>query len=336
MYWKDKRIGVLMGGMSTQKELSLGTGEAVYSVLADRGYDVRKIFLDRDLDLVLRQNNIQVVFNALHGRYGEDGCAQGLLELLGIPYTGSGVLASALAMDKVRTKEILRLYNLPTPPGYVIDRNSLDRLESIHGHFGFPCVVKPVGQGSSIGVKTVCSTAELETACEEALHFDSRVIVERHIKGMEITVGVSGRGSLAAMEIVSQTGLFDYRSKYTSESVQYHLPARLSPGRYQGVMTQAFMAHRALGCKGVTRVDMVVSSDGNEFILEVNALPGLAPNCMIPKIAHYKGIDFGDLIEALLDEASLNSGISDSVWEHPLQEDLPYATAVARELVNAH
>ena len=306
MDWKDKRIGVLMGGMSTERKVSLASGEAVHAALADQGYDVCKVFLDRDLDLVLRQNNVQIVFNALHGRYGEDGCVQGLLELMGLPYTGSGVLSSAIAMDKVRTKEILRLYNLPTPPGYSIVSEQLEDLKRIHGHFGFPSVVKPVREGSSVGVMVARDFEELEYACEEAFNFDDRILIERYIDGVEVTIGVSGEGALAAMEIDSPSALFDYRSKYTPGTVEYHLPARLSAGRYQGVLTQAQLAYRALGCSGVARVDMLVSTDGNEFILEVNTLPGLSANCMIPKIAHYKGIAFIDLIERVLDEASLH------------------------------
>lgn len=338
MDWKDKKIGVLMGGMSSQREISLGTGEAVYTALADSGYDVNKIYLDRDLDLVLRQNNIQVVFNALHGRYGEDGCVQGLLELLGIPYTGSGVTASAIAMDKVRAKEILRLYNLPTPPGYVIDGESLSRLKSVHGNFGFPVVVKPVAQGSSIGVKVARSLEELEIACEEALHFDHRVMVERHIRGVEITVGVRTDGAMAAMEVVTPKGFFDYESKYMKGITQYHLPARLSPGRYQGVLTQAYLAHRAFGCNGISRVDMIVSEDGNEFILEVNTLPGLASNCMIPKIAHFKGISFPELVESLLDEATLHSvsPFFTSDVTIPDQEGYNRRVPFGREVANAH
>lgn len=339
MDWKDKRIGVLMGGMSTEKEVSIRSGEAVYTALADRGYDVCKVFLDRDLDMVLRQNNVQVVFNALHGRYGEDGCVQGLLELMGIPYTGSGVLASALAMDKVKTKEILRLYNLPTAPGYSLGESHLKSLRKLHGNFGFPVVVKPVKQGSSVGVMVVHDFDELELACEEALQFDNQVLIERHINGVEITVGVMQDGALAAMEIVSQKGIFDYQSKYTSGTTEYYLPARLSAGRYQGVMTQAYLAHQALGCSGVTRVDMVVSTDGNEFILEVNTLPGLTPTCMIPKIAHYKGIEFSDLVESVLDEVTIKErdlrlagyAFGDEVTDYTSQED-----SLAAKRLSAH
>jgi D-alanine-D-alanine ligase len=309
MDWKHKRVGILMGGMSAEREISVATGEAVHSVLADRGYEAHKIFVDRDLDLVLRQANIQVAFNALRGRYGEDGCVQGLLEVLGIPYTGSGVLASALAMNKLKTKEVLRLYNLPTPPGYAISADGLEKLELLHGTFGYPCVVKPAAQGSSVGVTLVHSYAELELALEHALRFGAQALVERYIEGMEITVGVLGDRVLGAMEICTTQPLFDYNAKYGAGETAYHIPARLSRGRYQGVLTQALMATRALGCGGVARVDMLVSENGNEFILEINGSPGLAPQCMIPKIAHFAGLSFGDLVEEVLQEAHLSTHV---------------------------
>ena len=166
---KNRKIGVLMGGLSSEREISLRTGEAVLAALQSRGHDAIAVFVDRDLDLVLRQQGIDVAFLALHGRYGEDGCVQGMLEVLGIPYTGSGVLASALAMNKVKAKEMFRLHNLPTPAYHVIDGET-DPVELIelHGDFGFPCVVKPVHEGSSVGV-AICETPdELARACERA------------------------------------------------------------------------------------------------------------------------------------------------------------------------
>ncbi|MES1164968.1 MAG: D-alanine--D-alanine ligase, partial [Verrucomicrobiota bacterium] len=186
----QRKIGVLMGGLSAERDISIRSGEAVVAALADRGYDAWPLFVDRDVDLVLRQARIDVAFVALHGRYGEDGCIQGVLELLGIPYTGSGVLASALAMNKVRAKEVFRLNNLPTAPGYVVQSDGGEDLLELHGSFGFPVIVKPAGEGSSLGIKIARDELELEAAVEEALRYDDDVLVERFIEGKEVSVAI--------------------------------------------------------------------------------------------------------------------------------------------------
>jgi D-alanine-D-alanine ligase len=293
-----------MGGLSSEKAVSLETGEAVVTALTDLGYQVVPIFVDRDLDLALRQAQIDVAFVALHGRYGEDGCVQGLLETLGIPYTGSGVLPSALAMHKVKAKEIFRLHNLPTPPYHVIGRHQQGEVLACHGDFGFPAVVKPVGEGSSVGVDIVSTSAELVAACEKGFCFDNSLLVERFVAGQEVSVAVLGDRALGAVEIVPNTEFYDYTAKYSGGS-SYHIPPRLSPERYRGILTQARRAHRALGCSGATRVDLIVSDSGNEYVLEVNTLPGLTPNSLLPKIAHAAGIEFPQLVEAILQGARL-------------------------------
>lgn len=302
-----KRIGVLMGGLSAEREISLKSGEAVYNALTSRGHHAVRIYVDRDIDLLLRQMEVDVVFNALHGRYGEDGCIQGLLEMLGIPYTGSGVLASSLAMHKVKTKELLRLHNLPTPPYYVMSRDRFVSLEEVHGAFGFPVVVKPAGEGSSVGVSLADNLDELEKACEDAFQFDDAVVVERYILGKEVHVGILNGKALGAIEIDSHNRIFDYQAKYTPGHADYYLPARLSPERYRGILTQAVRAHQALGCDGASRVNMIVSDLGNEYILEINTLPGLTANSLLPKIAQHAGLEFADLVEAILEDASLRA-----------------------------
>jgi D-alanine-D-alanine ligase len=303
-----KKIGVMMGGLSAEREISLQSGEAVYGALKERGYNALRIFVDRDIDLLLRQMKVDVVFNALHGRYGEDGCIQGLLEMLGIPYTGSGVLASSLAMHKVKAKEIFRLHNLPTPPYYVLARERFVNLEEVHGAFGFPVVVKPAGEGSSVGVGLANDVEELEEACEDALRFDDAVLVERYIPGKEVHVGVLGGQALGAIEVCPRRRqIFDYQAKYTPGHADFFLPARLSPERYRGILTQAQRAHQALGCDGATRVNMIVSELGNEYILEVNTLPGLTPNSLLPRIAAHAGLGFGDLVVSLLEDATLRA-----------------------------
>lgn len=297
---KDKRIGILMGGLSAEREISLKTGDAIYEALKERGYDVTKVLVDRDLDKTLRATPIDVAFIALHGTYGEDGCVQGLLECFGIPYTGSGVFASALAMDKLKSKELFRLHNVPTAPYYGLESSELDQLEKVHGSFGFPAFVKPRRQGSSVGAGRANDLAELRTRCEESAKHDSSILVERFVAGREIAVGVLDGHALGAIEIVPKAGFYDYKSKYTSGQSEYHYPARLSPTRYKGVLTLAERASKALGCEGATRVDLLVTEGENEYVLEVNTLPGMTKTSLLPKIAAGAGYDFGALCEAIL------------------------------------
>ncbi len=302
---KSKRIGILMGGLSAERQVSMVTGEAIYDALLERGHDVIKVFVDRDIDQVLRQEPIDVAFIALHGSYGEDGCIQGLLEILQIPYTGSAVTESALAMDKLKSKELFRLLNVPTPPYYAIDAEQIPELDEIHGCFGYPVFVKPRRQGSSIGAGRADDIAELATRCEEAARFDDSIVVERFVAGREITVGVLDGRALGALEIVPHSGVYDYRSKYQSGQTEYFFPARLPPTRYQGMLRIAERAVDALGVSGAVRVDMLATDGENEYVLEVNTLPGMTPTSLLPKIARGVGYDFGDLCEAILSRASL-------------------------------
>ncbi len=302
---RRKKIGVLMGGLSAEREVSLRTGEAIFAALRDRGHDAYRIFVDRDVDLVLRQARIDIAFLALHGRYGEDGCIQGLLEMLGIPYTGSDVLSSALAMNKVKSKEIFRLRNLPTAPYYTITHGAHGEVVESHGSFGFPVVVKPACEGSSIGVSLARTPEELEAAVEEALRLGDEVLVERYMEGKELGVAILNDRPLGVIEIVPSSKFYDFQAKYSSRKTEYHFPARISPERYRGVMEQALAAHRALGCSGATRVDMIVSDKGNEAILEVNTLPGMTQTSLLPKIAHGAGISFPELCEQILSTARL-------------------------------
>jgi D-alanine-D-alanine ligase len=247
---------------------------------------------------------------------------------MGIPYTGSGVLPSALAMDKLKSKELFRLYNVPTPPYYVVRRDDLTRLEQIHSSFGFPSFVKPRSGGSSVGAGAAKSLAELKQRCEDAARFDEWILVERLIRGREVAVGVldgnalgarliRGRevavgvldgNALGAIEIEPKGGFYDYKSKYQKGQSEYHFPARLSPTRYQGVLNLAERAVHAVGATGATRVDLLVTSDENEYVLEVNTLPGMTPTSLLPKIAAGAGYDFGDLCEAILERAALHVG----------------------------
>jgi len=306
-----RRVGVVMGGSSGERDVSLRSGAAVAEALEARGYEVVRIAVGDDfgpeLLTTLRKARVEAVFLALHGRLGEDGCVQGLLELARIPYTGSSVLASALAMDKLKAKEMFRLHNVPTPPYYTVSAGD-DRadLETLHGSFGFPVVVKPRGEGSSLGVTKVASFAELGPALDEAFELDDTVIIERFVSGIEINVGILDGKVLGAIEIAPKSGFYDYEAKYTPGMTEYFMPARLSPTRYRGVLNLAERAARALGCTGAVRVDLLVTSGENEYVLEVNTLPGMTQTSLLPKIAAEAGYDFGALCEAIVEGAQLH------------------------------
>lgn len=301
-----KRVGVLTGGLSPERDISLKTGESVYQALRARGYDAIKLFVDRDIDQVLRQNPIDVAFIALHGTYGEDGCIQGMLEVLGIPYTGSGVLASALAMDKVKAKELFRLYNVPTPPYYTVKPTQLAELEEIHGSFGFPVFIKPRSQGSSVGSSKATSLTELKRGCELAAQFPGDILVERYIKGREVQVGLLHGKPLGAIEIEPKREFYDYQAKYQPGQSNYYYPARVSDARYQSLLNLAERANRSVDATGATRVDMLVTEGENEYVLEVNTLPGLTSSAsLLPKIAAGLGFNFEDLCVAILEGTPL-------------------------------
>jgi D-alanine-D-alanine ligase len=313
---KSKRVGILMGGVSSEREVSLNTGNAIYETLKERGYDVVKVLVDRDIDRALRAEPIDVAFIALHGTYGEDGAIQGLLEIFGIPYTGSGVMASALAMDKLKSKQLFRLCNVSTPPYYVVTRDDLPKLEAIHGSFGFPTFVKPRCQGSSVGAGRANDLGELATRCTEALRFDDFALVERHVAGKEINVGVLDGKALGAIEIVPKGAFYDYKSKYQPGGSEYHFPARLTPTRYKSVLALAERAVQALDVSGATRVDMLITEGENEYVLEVNTLPGMTATSLLPKIAKGAGYDFGDLCEVILQRARLHQRRPEDAQEH--------------------
>jgi len=304
---KNRNIGVLMGGMSTEKNVSIASGEAVLDALLEREYNAVGIFVDRDLDLALRQHEIDVAFLALHGRYGEDGCIQGMLELMGIPYTGCDVLASALAMNKAKSKELFRLHNLATPESYVLHASQMHEVETLHGTLGFPVVVKPLAEGSSVGVRWVDCFEDLRDACENALRFDNQILVEEYIEGQEVAVAIVEDRALGAIEITTSSKLFDYAAKYDACNNAYYIPPRVTPVQYTSLLEQAALAHEALGCSGATRVDMIVPRNGKAMILEVNSIPGFTPTSLLPKIAHSAGLSFQDLVEAILGGASLST-----------------------------
>ena len=305
--WTGKRVAVLYGGLSSEREVSLNTGKAIAKALEARGLDVSLVDVDRDVASRLRELRIDVAFNALHGRWGEDGCIQGLLEAVGVPYTGSGVLASAMGMDKVVSKTLFRALGLAVADYRVFSRSRAGEISVADLPFGLPCVVKPAGEGSSVGVSLVKEAGALGKACREAASFKGDVIVERYVKGKEIQVAVLDGKALGAIEVVPAHEFYDYAAKYTAGTTQYFYPARIAEADTRTVLAAAEVAHRGLGCDGVTRTDFILAPDGTAFILEVNTLPGMTATSLVPKIAKGNGISFEDLCERLLDGASLKA-----------------------------
>jgi D-alanine-D-alanine ligase len=306
---KSQRVGILMGGSSAEREISLHSGRAVACALEQAGHEVVRIDLGSQQDPAeqLRRAAIDVAFLALHGRFGEDGCVQGMLELLGIPYTGSGVLESALAMDKLKSKELFRLHNVPTPPYYVFSAQpTSDEILETHGSFGFPAMVKPRREGSSIGISLAHDADRLIEAIRAAAEHDRDVLVERFIRGKEITVGILNGRVLGALEVAPASGIYDYAAKYTPGMTEYHVPARLTPALYKNVLFLAERAAEALGVSGAVRVDMIVTEGQNEYVLEVNTLPGMTPTSLLPKIAEAAGFGFVELCDSILSSARLH------------------------------
>ncbi|MDP1826351.1 MAG: D-alanine--D-alanine ligase [Archangium sp.] len=295
----SRRVGVLLGGWGEEKDISVKTGEAIATALEKRGHAVTRIIAGPGLDQAVRSAGIDVAFLALHGRMGEDGKVQGLLEVMGVPYTGSGVLASALAMNKGFAKKLFRQHNLATPAGYVVGVGQLDQVEELHCDLGFPCVVKPSSGGSSVGLSLVHTLEGLRPAVALACRYGGEAMVERYVKGKEVTVAILGGEVLGSCEISSPAATFDYATKYEG-GARYHLPPRLPGTRITNLETMALTAYRALGCRGAARIDFICPDVGNEVLLEVNTLPGMTPTSLLPKIARQRGLTFEDLCEKLL------------------------------------
>jgi D-alanine--D-alanine ligase len=303
---KDKKIAVLMGGPSAEREVSLNTGKAILNALQEKGYNAVGIDLEpnRVFDQ-LRENKIEFVFNAIHGKYGEDGMLQGALDMLGIRYTGSGVLASAIAMDKGISKRLFIAAGVPTPRSHLFDcpTEAFDQQTQIEAEFNFPVVIKPASQGSSIGVRIVNEKAEFRDALEEAFSFSRQVLVEEFVKGKEVTVAVYGNEApqaLPVIQIVPHSGRYDYHSKYTKGATEYLVPAPLSPRLTEEIQAVAVRTFKLLGCRGVARVDIMLDEQDRPFVLEVNTIPGMTATSLVPKAAAASGISFPELCERLL------------------------------------
>jgi D-alanine-D-alanine ligase len=303
-----KRVGILSGGLSVERDVSLRSGAAISEALRSLGYRVVEVDVQRDVALRLLDMSIDVAFIALHGRYGEDGSIQGLLESMHIPYTGSGVLASALGMEKVFSKQVFAAQGIPTPlfRSFETPEAAVAGLDALP--FPFPVVVKPSREGSSVGVY-ICKSrdASLE-AIPKASVLAGTILVEQFIAGREVQGAVLDDISLGAIEIVPAREFYDYEAKYTAGSgTKYLFPAPLPGPQYTKVNAVCLAAHRALGCSGATRSDCIVTTEGEVWLLELNTLPGMTTLSLLPKIAAGRGIDFPALCERLLLGASLKA-----------------------------
>lgn len=303
---KEKNVVVLMGGPSAEREVSLNTGKAILTALVENGYHAVGIDLD-PLHLVdqLKEAKCDIVFNAVHGKYGEDGALQGALELMGIPYTGSGVLANAMAMDKGVSKQIFNASGISTPRSKTYNQAQVNAalMEEITREFSIPVVVKACAQGSSIGVTIVEDKADLESAVKDAFQYSEKILVEEFIKGRELTVAVWGKEhkeALPIIEIVPHSGKYDYQAKYTKGATEYLVPAKLDENVAKNIQEVAVKAFNALGCSGIARVDVMLGEDNVPYVLEVNTVPGMTATSLVPKAAKAVGIEFADLCERLL------------------------------------
>lgn len=318
-----------MGGVSAERDVSLRSGRAVFNALKNLGYNAVAIEIvtgrrsqvtsknsqskiqntkykivtchSSKICEVLKKEKIEIVFLVLHGGYGENGAIQGLLEVMNIPYTGSGVLSSALAMDKEAAKKVFHYCKIPVPQFHIISQNSesIDyQLSTIN--FELPWVIKPATEGSSIGVNIVRDKSFLGSAMEEAFRFCERVIIEKYIEGKEIHVGILNNNVLGSVEVRPKLEFYNYEAKYTAGLTEYILPPEIQPETLRKAERVALAAHMALGCRGATRVDLIMNKHGEPYVLEVNTIPGMTETSLLPKIAGLSGLSFPSLIEGIL------------------------------------
>jgi D-alanine-D-alanine ligase len=294
-------VAVLLGGKSAEREVSLKSGGMVLKALRAKGVDAHA-FDPKERDFAaLEKERFERVFIALHGRFGEDGTVQGILEWLGIAYTGSGVLASALAMDKLRTKRIWQAEGLPTPPYAVLDKDS--DLRAVVKKLGLPLMVKPASEGSSIGMSKVRAAGALDEAYALAANYDRVVIAEKFVEGIELTVGVLGGEALPIIKLETPRDFYDYEAKYIADDTRYLIPSGLSAKKESEIQALCLKAFRTLGCQGWGRVDLMLNKQGRPFLLEVNTSPGMTDHSLVPMAARAVGLSYEELCVKILESA---------------------------------
>jgi len=291
-----QRIGIFLSGRPGQRELGIVQGGAISAALATLGHEGVPLFLDRDLDLLVRQANISSAFLALQGRQGEDGCLQGFLEVMGIAYTGSGVTAAALASHRIKTKEILRLNNLPTSPGYLFNSASGDSIADAHGQFGYPVTVRPVRERVHVLDNLAYDEMELEAAVDDVFRVDEQALIERHVQGRNVEVGILDGEPLGALELMRDS------TRAAGGSI---VACRLSEARLRSILRLATLAYEAVGCAGAATVQIQLSESGNEIVRDLDTMPVLTPTAPFARIAKTAGIGFAELVGRLLRGAGL-------------------------------
>ena len=294
---KNKKIGVLCGGTSSEREISLMSGKAVYEAIKKLGFDVVLIDVDKNVSTKLVKEKIQIAYVILHGAMGEDGTIQGMLEIMGIAYTGCGVFSSAASIDKIISKKMFEYAKIPTAKWFTIEKNKPFDMPK------FPVVVKPASQGSAIGVSIVKNKKEFKKAVKLAFSFEDRVLVEQYIKGMEITVGVLNGKPLPVIEIVPKGKFYDFKSKYTLGQSTHIIPARLPNKVLKKAQDIALKIFSEFMCNGICRVDMIVDKKNSIYVLELNTLPGMTKTSLFPDAAKYIGMSFENLVLEILKSA---------------------------------
>lgn len=313
MFNKNQVVAVVMGGPSAEREVSLNTGAAIANALREYGYtNVVEIDLDpRNFGKQLAESKAEVVFNAVHGLYGEDGRLQTLLEIREMPYTGSGMIASVSCMDKVITKRMLRDAGISTPACLIVNKKESGIKEKIMQRFSLPVVIKPASQGSSIGVEIVKEEKQLDEALANAFKYSRDILVEEFIGGKELTVSMMQKDgevvALPVIHIAPHSGMYDYHSKYTKGATEYICPADLDEETTKKVQEISKKAYEVLGCSGVARADVMLDEEGNGYVLEINTVPGMTATSLVPKAAAAAGISFPELCNIILQSASVNN-----------------------------
>ena len=295
---KGKTIGVLMGGLSSEREVSIITGNSVLEAINRKGLNALPINVDHNIGEILKSSRIDLAFLALHGTFGEDGCIQGLLEYFKIPYTGAGVIGSALAYDKLKSKEILKFHGVPTANYEVFYKN-----QKVCRGLDLPVVVKPINQGSSLGVTIVTEEKDWESALKTAFAYSNEIIVEKFINGKLLAIGMNRVKPMPIVHIRPKSGFYDYEAKYTSGKTEYICPAVIGKdeeNRCRKIATQVFQLLRG---RGFPRVDVILDSHGVPQVLEMNTIPGMTPNSLLPMAAQRMGLEFDDLVVEILETA---------------------------------
>lgn len=301
MAQKFGKVAVLMGGWAAEREVSLKSGKAVLDGLLEKGIDAHGLDVGRDVLDVLRDNNFDRVFNILHGTSGEDGEIQGALEILQIPYTGCGVMASAISMDKLMTKRIWSGSGLPTPAFEILTKDS--DFTQVVEKLGLPVIVKPAQEGSSIGMSKVSEAAQLKVAYEKAAEFDDVVFAEQWVTGNEFTIAILGDEVLPPIRLVADADFYDFNAKYTSDNTQYYCPCGLDDEAENALKTLSITAFQILGGTGWGRVDVMQDNAGTFWLIEVNTSPGMTDHSLVPMAAKQQGMSFADLTERILETA---------------------------------